>query len=93
MSVDWNEVNKALFPIKNYEDISQRLQGSLAFSFVREAFNFSMPELAAYTQRLLGGDSRGRYTDYETWLTDTLTELQQAGVVIFNHTIFPEPAR
>lgn len=81
MSVDWNEVERALSPIKDYEDLGRRLRGSFAVPFVRETFNFSMPELASYTQLLLGGDSRGRYTEYTAKLAGILSELHRAGVL------------
>jgi len=79
MTVDWNAVEKALYPIKDYEDLSRRLQTAFAYSFVRETFNFTLPRLVDYTQRLLGGDSRGRYTEYTAMLTGILLALQQAG--------------
>jgi len=40
-----------------------------------------MPELANYAQLVLGGDSRGRYTDYALMLSRTFTALHQAGVL------------
>jgi hypothetical protein len=39
-----------------------------------------MPELAEYSQKLLGGDVRGRYLDYLSKLTSVFSELHQAGV-------------
>ena len=81
MSVDWNEVKKALYPIKAYEDLSQRLHGPFAYAFVRETFDATMPELAGYTQRVLGEDLRGRYTEYATMLINVFSALHQAGVV------------
>ncbi len=80
MSINWNEVERALKPIKDYEDLIRRWQASFGYPFVRTTYNFNMPRLIEYTQRLLGGDSRGRYTGYCTWLTRSMTELQQAGV-------------
>jgi len=81
MSIDWNEVDKALYPVKDYEDLCRRLRGSFAYPFVREKFNLSMPELVSYTQLLLGGDSRGRYAEYTTRLVGILAALHQAGVL------------
>jgi hypothetical protein len=81
MSVDWNEVTKALSPVKSYEDLLQRLQESFAFPFVQAAFNFTMPELVDYTRRCLGGDSRHRYDDYAARLEKIFTQLHRAGVV------------
>ena len=78
--IDWNEVNQALYPLKTYEECSQRLCASLSFAFVREAYNFDMPALAAYTQQLLGGDARGRYTGYAAWLERIIQDLAKAGV-------------
>jgi hypothetical protein len=80
MSVNWDEVQRVLIPIKDYEDLCRRLRESFAHSFVRDTFNFTLPELVFYTQRLLGGDSRGRYTKYSSQLIRILTELNQAGV-------------
>lgn len=80
MSIDWNEVQKALYWIKDYEDLSRRFRVAFGFPFVHQAFNFSMPELIEYTQRLLGGDSRGRYTEYQAQLVGVFTGLHQIGV-------------
>ena len=80
MSVNWHEIQQALSPIKDYEDLCRRFQTSFAFSFVRQTFDFSLPDLVSYTQRLLGGDTRGRYAEYTTRLVGTLSELHQAGI-------------
>jgi len=81
MPVDWNEINKALSPVKDYEDLCHRLQASLAYPFVRDAYNLTLPELADYTTRLLGGDARRRYTDYLAWLTRSMAALGQCAVL------------
>jgi hypothetical protein len=75
-----DEVNRALVPIKNYEDLSRRLQISFAYPFVRETFNFTLPEFVEYTRLGVGGDPRGRYNEYADRLTGILTELQRTGV-------------
>ena len=80
MFVNWDEVQRALSPIKDYEDLSRRVQISFAYPFVREKFNFTMPELVEYTRLSVGGDPRGRYNDYAERLIGILTELQQAKV-------------
>jgi hypothetical protein len=80
MSVDWDEVKRAIIPIKDYEDLCQRWRESFAFPFVCERFNFTMPELVEYIRLGLGGDPRGRYTEYASLLTRILTELHEAGV-------------
>lgn len=80
MSIDWSEVRKALYPIRDYEDLSQRLRRSFAYAFVRETFDYTMPELASYTQRVLGEDSRGRYTEYAAALINVFSALHQAGI-------------
>jgi len=80
MEVNWEEVQLALKPIKNYEDLCQRLRRSFSYAFVRETFNLTIPDLIGYTQKLLGGDARKRYDAYALHLTRTLTELHQIGV-------------
>jgi hypothetical protein len=80
MAVNWDEVQKALIPIKDYEDCCHRFRVSFGYPFVKSKYNFTMPQLADYTERLLGGDSRHRYTDYLSQLLGILTELQQSGV-------------
>jgi hypothetical protein len=77
---DWNEVEKALIPIKNFQDLGRRWQESLAYPFVRAAYNFSMPKLSDYTHRCLGGDARGRYDEYEALLARIIIALDLAGV-------------
>ncbi len=80
MFVNWDEVQRALIPIKDYEDLSRRLRGSFSYPFVRETFNVTMPELVAYTRLSVGGDPRGRYAEYTERLVGILTMLQQTGL-------------
>ena len=80
MFVDWNEVNKSLVPIKNYQELLLRFRISFSYSFVRNIFNFTMPELVTYTRLGVGADPRGRYTEYAEELINILSELHQAGV-------------
>ena len=80
MAVNWDDVQKALVPIKDYEDLCQRLKVSFGYPFVINVFNYTMPELVDYTHRILGGDSRGRYTEYSSKLIGVFSELHHAGV-------------
>ncbi len=80
MGVDWDVVQKVLSPIKDYADLCHRYQVSFSFSFVRAKFNLTMPQLIDYTQKLLLGDSRKRYTEYNSRLVEVMTQLHQAGV-------------
>ncbi len=80
MSINWDEITKALLPIKDYEDLCARFQKSFSYSFVRELYNFTLPGLIDYTRDLLGGDSRGRYHAYGSELTDIIGELNGSGV-------------
>ena len=80
MPVNWDEVQAALAPIKDYEDLCQRFRESFAYPIIKETFNVTMDELAGYTQQLLGGDARGRYTEYASSLGNIFNRLQQAGV-------------
>jgi len=80
MSINWHEINQALSPIKDYDDLARRFETSFAYPFVCEVFNFTLPRLLDQTQKLLGGDARGRYAGYLAELVGTLTGLIQAGV-------------
>ncbi len=80
MGVDWDEVQKIIVPVKDYEDLCRRFRVSFGFSFVVSKFNFTMPQLSDYTKKLLFGDTRGRYTEYNSKLIDIITQLDQAGV-------------
>ena len=80
MNINWDEIQKELSPIKDYEDCCSRYRISYGYPFVTQAFNCSMPELADYSQKLLGGDARGRYAEYLSRLTLIFAELHQAGV-------------
>ncbi len=80
MGVNWDEVQKALVPLKDYEDCCRRFKQSFGYPFVVNTFNFTMPELVDYTQKLLGGDARGRYTEYLSKLTGIFSELDRTGV-------------
>lgn len=81
MFANWDKVQKALPPIKDYEELCRRVQVSFSYSFVRDTFNFTMPELIHYTRLGVGGDPRGRYTEYASTLIEILTALHQAGVI------------
>jgi hypothetical protein len=80
MSIDWDEVQRVISPVKDYEDLCHRFQVSFSFPFVSATFNFTMPQLLDYTQRLLLGDSRGRYIEYNAILTQIMNRLDQAGI-------------
>ncbi len=80
MSIDWSEVQKTLSPIKDYETLCRQFHESFGYPFVCQAYDFSLPELAAYTRRLLGGDPRQRYADYADELVDAIAKLERAGV-------------
>ncbi len=80
MPVNWEEVHKVIFPIKSYEDLCNRLEVSYSFAFIRRRFNFTLPELADYTKKLLGGDPRNRYTEYVTQLLRIIGLLENAAI-------------
>lgn len=80
MSVNWNEIQKEMFPIKDYADLRRRWQDAFAYPFVCETYNFSMLEMAVYTQHLLGEDTRNRYTEYAQRLMETCHRLHRDGV-------------
>ncbi len=80
MPIDWNEMRKAMSPLKDYDDMRRRWREAFAYPFVCEAYNLPLPEMVDYTQRLLGGDTRNRYTEYVQRLVGTLNQLHQAGV-------------
>jgi Domain of unknown function (DUF4332) len=78
--INWNEVQKEITPIKNYEVLCERLRISFKFEFVQQKYNFSMPELVIYTQDLLKGDPRGRYENYASRLITIIDFLHRAEV-------------
>lgn len=80
MALHWDELQKALSPIKDYEDLCQRLMTSFGYPFIVEKFNLTMPELASYTQKLLEGDARRRYDDYAAKLIQIIAVVERAGV-------------
>lgn len=80
MAIDWNEVQKALSPLKDYEDCMRRFAEAFAYPFICKVFNYSTLELIDYTQKLLLGDSRGRYVDYNDRLVAILNVINRAGV-------------
>ncbi len=78
--IEWAEVQKAIFPIKNYEDACRRLKVSMGYRFAQVAYNFPIRVLENYTQQLLGGDLRGRYAEYNSILKEILEKLHISGV-------------
>lgn len=80
MPVNWNEMRREMSPIKDYADLRRRWQVAFAYPFVCETYNFSMLEIADYTRRLLGEDTRNRYTEYTQRLIKTFSDLHRTGV-------------
>ncbi len=80
MPVNWDEMQQEMYPLKDYDALRQRWQDAFGYSIVCENYNFTIPEAAAYTQRLLGEDTRNRYAEYSQKLVETLNQLHQAGV-------------
>lgn len=80
MSIDWHEMQEEMSPIKDYDDLRRRWQEAFAYPFVCKTYNFTMLEMAAYTQHLLGEDTRNRYTEYAQRLIETFNQLDQRGV-------------
>jgi len=80
MTVDWQEIKKELFPIKDYEDLTRRFRDAAAYPFVRKHFNLSMTGMAEYTLQLLGGDTKNRYTQWMEALVRSFHRLAEAGV-------------
>jgi hypothetical protein len=80
MSIDWDKIQKDLSPLRSYEDLCANLHTSFNYAFVRRIFNFTMAQLIDYTTRVLGEDTRQRYTAYLQTLTAAFTQLEQAGV-------------
>lgn len=80
MVVNWHEMQKEMFPIKNYDDLRRRWQDAFAYPFVCNTYNFTIPEMAEYTQHLLGEDTRNRYAAYAQMLIETFNQLNQRGV-------------
>jgi hypothetical protein len=78
--IQWEEVQKALYPIHSFEDLSRHFEEAFSYAFVRSCFNFSIPELTAYTTRLLGEDTRQRYAQYLEFLTRALGRISAAEV-------------
>jgi len=80
MPIDWQEMQQEMYPIKDYEALSQRWQDAFGYPFVSENYNFTLPEAMVYTQRLLGEDTRNRYAEYCQHLVETFQQLHRAGV-------------
>lgn len=80
MAVNWNEMQKEMSPIKDYTDLRRRWQEAFAYPFVCETYNFTMPDIAEYTRRLLGEDTRRRYTAYAQRLIGTFNQLHYVRV-------------
>lgn len=80
MSIDWDELRKEMSPIKDYADLRRRWHDAFAYPFVRKTYNFTLLEIADYTQRLLEGDTRNRYTEYAQRLLVTFNQLHRAGI-------------
>ncbi len=78
--VDWVKVQAALVPIRDYEDLSRRWNEGFSYAFIRRSYNFSMLELADYTQHLLGEDIHHRYDAWCEALIGLFHQLDTAGV-------------
>ncbi|NJD59138.1 MAG: hypothetical protein C3F13_09065 [Anaerolineales bacterium] len=80
MAINWDEVHKALSPMKDYEDCCQRYKTAFGYGFVCQIFNYPLNDVVDYTNKLLLGDARNRYRNYHAGLTSILGRLQQASV-------------
>ncbi len=80
MIINWDNIQHVLSPIKDYEDVCHRLAISFGYPFVCSAYNFTLSQLIDYTDRLLGADTRQRYTEYASKLIALFEKLIQAGV-------------
>ena len=74
--IQWEDLRAALYPIQSYDDLSRRGREAFAYRFVNECFNFSMPEMVNYVQRMLGEDLRGRY---DAWCKDLVRIFHRMG--------------
>jgi hypothetical protein len=81
MSVNWDEIQKVIYPTKNFEELCRRLRKSFTYPVVVDTYNFNMPELANYTQKILGDDHRGRYGEYASHLVGVINDLYKAGIL------------
>lgn len=80
MFCDWDVVQNAMVPIKDYEDLIGRFQVAFQYSFVRASYNLTMPQHSDYARRLLESDTRGRYAEYAALLVKIFNRLDQAGI-------------
>lgn len=80
MTVDWREMQAELFPIKDYKTLLRRWQVAFSYDPIRQVYNFTLPAMIDYTQRLLGEDARQRYESYAQSLVATLQQLHHAGL-------------
>jgi hypothetical protein len=80
MSINWNEMQQEMHPIKDYDDLRRRWREAYAYPFVCETYNLTMLEMAEYTRFLLGEDTRNRYLEYAQSLIETFKQLQREGV-------------
>jgi len=80
MTIDWIQIQKVMFPVKDFETLIHRLKEPLDFPCIRETYNFPLDQMAGYTQKLLGGDGRNRYENYTRSLVKTFSEFSTCGI-------------
>ena len=80
MPVNWDEMRREMSPIKDYDALRGRWMEAFSHPCLKEAYNFTMHEMAEYTRHLLGEDARNRYEEYAHRLIETFGQLEQAGV-------------
>ncbi len=56
MPVNWEEMRREMSPIKDYDALRLRWMEAFSHPCLKEAYNFTMREMAEYTRRLLGED-------------------------------------
>ena len=81
MPVDWQAVSRIVSPVKNYEVLIQDLTESFAYDFIRQAFDYSMPELVEYTRRGLGSDPREAYRESAARVIAGFETLEAVGII------------
>jgi hypothetical protein len=80
MEINWEEVDELVKPSPNYETLVNNLLNLFPYEFVREFYSLDMNELREYTKKLLGQDSRQRYTDYILNLNLTFLKVENVGI-------------
>jgi hypothetical protein len=93
MTIDWNRVKSQT--LWSYEDLIKKLESVLAYPFVQEGYNHTMPQAQAYAVSIRRGylQDRGEMTAYIDGIAAHLETLETRGIGTYSELVHQVASR